>query len=390
MRADRAIRTAIYAVFAAVAVYIALFLLEAKFNPLQTILAAEHTADSTHEVSGWILREETVLSGYGTEVSVQAEEGEKIGAGQNFAVRYAGAETLQQVTQLNALRLRQAQLQQALTGTGNAAEQAENAAGQLAAAVARRDLSALDALSLSVSICIFDGGADESALQETLAELEAEILQLEEAVTGDSQWIAAAQAGIFSAVTDGYEYLAPADLEGLDPAALREMMGGGKVSHADALGKVVAGNRWYYAVILEEHVAMSLVGREECAAEFPRYFDGEVELTLERVGQAVDGESVVVFSSAQSLAQMLTARQAEGRLILRSCTGIRIPVDAVHTDEDGQSFVYGLEGLQAKRVDVTLLEEYSGFWYAQKGEDLRQGMEIITQAKDLYDGKVVQ
>ena len=62
----------------------------------------------------------------------------------------------------------------------------------------------------------------------------------------------------------------------------------------------------------------------------------------------------------------------------------------MHTDEDGQSFVYVLEGLQAKRVDVTLLEEYSGFWYAQKGEDLRQGMEIITQAKDLYDGKVVQ
>ena len=87
---------------------------------------------------------------------------------------------------------------------------------------------------------------------------------------------------------------------------------------------------------------------------------------------------------------MLGARQADGSLILRSCTGIRVPRDAVHTDEFGQTFVYILEGLQAKRVDVTLLEEYSGFWYIRTGEELRAGMEIITEAKDLSDGKVVQ
>lgn len=390
MRSDRAIRTAIYAVFAAVAVYITFFLLEAKFNPLQTILAAEHTVDSTYEVSGWVLREETVLSGYGADVSVQVEEGEKIAAGQGFAVRYDGAETLQQVTRLSALRLQRDQLQQALTGGGNTARQAQEAVSRLAAAVARQDLSSLDALSLAASVCVFEDGTGTAEPEAALQELEAEILQLEEAVAGASQWISAMQAGLFSSATDGYEHLAPGALEGLDPAGLRELMGGGKVTHSDTLGKVVSGNRWYYAVILEEYVAMSLVGQEAYAAEFPQYFDGEVELTLEHVGKAADGECVVVFSSAQALSRMLSARQAQGRLILRSCTGIRIPVEAVHTDEDGQRFVYILEGLQAKRVDVTLLEEYGGCWYAEPGGELRRGMEIITRARELYDGKVVQ
>ena len=391
MRTDRAIRIAIYAVFAAVAVYIGISLYDASTNPMKTVLAAEHTVDSTYEVSGWILREETVLSGFGTDVVVQAEEGARIGAGQGFAVRYTGSDTVTLAGELDALCLRRDQLSEVLSGSQGGIHQGENAARQMAFAAARGDLSSLDELSLAVSTYVFENNsADPAVLQDTLASLEEQIRQLEARVAEESVWVYMPHAGLYSASTDGYEHLGPESLEGLDPEGLRSLMSGGKVSHTDVLGKVVGGNRWYYAVILEEHVAMSLVGQEAYAAEFPGLFAGEVELTLERVGQAVDGESVVVFSSAEELDCVLSAREAEGNLILRSCTGIRVPTEAVRSNRAGDDYVYILEGLQAKRVYVSLLEEYGGFWYVRTGEDLREGMEIITEAEDLSDGKVVQ
>ena len=391
MRADRAIRIAIYAVFVAVAVYIGISLYDSAADPLKTVLAAEHTADSTYEVSGWILREETVLSGFGTDVTVQTAEGARIGSGQAFAVRYTGTDTQNLAAELDGLYLRRDQLREVLSGGDNGGDRGANAARQLASAVSRGDLSALDELSLAVSTYVFQtGAADLAELEANLSVLEEDIRLLEAQLEENTVHVYSPHAGLFTAVTDGYEHLGPDSLDGLDPEGLRSLMSGGKISHTDVLGKVVGGNRWYYAVILQEHVAMSLVGQDEYAAEFPGLFSGEVDLSLERVGQAVNGESVVVFSSAEKLGAVLGARQADGSLILRSCTGIRVPRDAVHTDEFGQTFVYILEGLQAKRVDVTLLEEYSGFWYIRTGEELRAGMEIITEAKDLSDGKVVQ
>ncbi len=391
MRTDRAIRVAMLAVLAAVVLYIGYSLFESRTDPLQTVLAVEHTVDSTYEVEGWILREETVLSGYGEDVSVQAAEGEKLGAGQHFALRYTAPETLALVSELEGLQQEQAQIQQVLAGTGGETDSAANAARQLAAAVARRQFASLDALELAASAYVLGTGGDPAVLEASLTEIDARIRELEALVAEQIIWLDTPSAGIYSSMTDGYEHLTPGNIRGLTPDGLRQYMSGGRVTRTDAIGKLVDGGRWYFAAVLEAQVAQSLVGREEIAAEFPRYFEGEVRLTPQWVGDAVDGKCVVLFSSVEKLTAMLSARQAQGSLILRSCSGIRLPKEAVWQDDSGsQRFVYILEGLQARRVNVTVLEEYGKFYYIQTGEELRRGMEVISQARGLYDGKVVQ
>ena len=393
MFSEKAMRVAVYAIFLAVVLYIGYFLYDAQVHPLRTVLTVEHSVDTTRTVEGWVVREESVLSGFGSDVTVTAGEGEKLSAGEAFAMRFLGEEGMERVSRRSALQLRADQIREVLSSSGGStAGRPQRAAAELARAVARRDLSALDELTLAVSTYVFSGSSsDEETLRATLTELETEIALLDEQAAADTVSLYTDGAGLYSAATDGYEFLTPGDLEGLSPEELRALVTGGKVLYSDAVGKLVSGVRWYYAAIVSEEEATAITGREEYRAYFPMLFDGAVTLRVESVGPSQNGESVVVFSCDGQLARMLSCRQAEAQLVLESYVGLRVPVEAVHIDsETGQKFVYVLEGLQARRRDVEVLGEHGGAYYVARSPEFREGMEVITAANDLYDGKVVQ
>jgi len=74
-------------------------------------------------------------------------------------------------------------------------------------------------------------------------------------------------------------------------------------------------------------------------------------------------------------------------------SGLRIPREAIHLDDDGTIFIYLLTGARAERVNVEILLE-SGENYLvrdglETGSPLRSGSTIIVRANDLFDGKVV-
>ncbi len=393
MFSERATRVAVYAIFLAVILYIAYFIYDAQVHPLRTVLTVEHSVDTTQTVEGWVIREESVLSGFGPDVTITAREGEKLSAGEAFGMRFLGEEGMENVSRRNALQLRADQIREVLSSSGGStAERPLRAATELARAVARRDLSTLDELTLAVSTYVFSGSSsDEETLRATLAELEAEIAQIDAQAAADTVSLYTDGAGLYSSVTDGYEFLAPGDLEGLSPEELRDFVTGGKILYSDAVGKLVSGVRWYYAAIVSEQDATAITGREEYRAYFPVFFDGAVTLRVESVGPSQNGESVVVFSCDGQIDRMLSCRQAEAQLVLESYVGLRVPVEAVHIDsETGQKYVYVLEGLQARRRDVEILGEHGGAYYVARSSEFREGMEVITAANDLYDGKVVQ
>ncbi len=393
MFSEKAMRVAIYAIFLAVVLYIGYFLYDAQVHPLRTVLTVEHAVDTTMTVEGWVVREESVLAGFGSDVTITAGEGEKLSAGEAFALRFLGEEGMERISQRNTLQLRADQIREVLSSSGGStAGRPLRAATELARAVARRDLSALDELTLAVSTYVFSGSSsDEETLRATLAELESEIAQLDAQAEADTISLCTDRAGLYSSVTDGYEFVAPGDLEGLSPEELRALVTGGKVLYSDAVGKLVGGVRWYYAAIVSEAEAKAIAGREEYKAYFPLLFDGAVTMRVESVGPSMNGESVVIFSCDGQMARVLSCRQAEAELVMESYVGLRVPVEAVHIDSDtGQKYVYVLEGLQARRRDVEVLGEHGGAYYVARSSGIREGMEVITVANDLYDGKVVQ
>ena len=106
----------------------------------------------------------------------------------------------------------------------------------------------------------------------------------------------------------------------------------------------------------------------------------------------MNGQQVVVFSCADALTSTLSIRQATAEIITAQYSGLRVPTEAIYTDEDGTKYVYTMTGLQAERKDIELV--YTGDAYcivkaAGGASALRDGNQVIITQDELYDGKVM-
>jgi multidrug efflux pump subunit AcrA (membrane-fusion protein) len=74
-------------------------------------------------------------------------------------------------------------------------------------------------------------------------------------------------------------------------------------------------------------------------------------------------------------------------------TGIRVPKEALHLDDDLNTFIYLQTSGFAERVDVEVLRETGDSVLVRdgvaSGTPLRVDSIIIVRANDLYHGKVV-
>ena len=135
---------------------------------------------------------------------------------------------------------------------------------------------------------------------------------------------------------------------------------------------------------LMEQAAAVAVTAAVCAAVVRR---GAPEIALV-LGLAAG--TWVLLSVLGSLEAVASLRELTATIVFESLQGIRVPKEAVHLDEDGDSFVYILEGLQAAMVYVDVIAEDGDYYMVEEtGDGLRVGDQIITRANDLYDGAVV-
>ena len=85
-------------------------------------------------------------------------------------------------------------------------------------------------------------------------------------------------------------------------------------------------------------------------------------------------------------------RTVSATVEFETVTGMLVPKEAMHVDENGKKYVYVLSGLQAQQVDITITGEVDDCYIteSESGGLLNEGAEIIVKANGLYDGKVVR
>ncbi len=402
-RSDFFIKLISIIILAAMVLYVGLRALDSLRQPIQTVEVSRATVETGSSVSGWAVREENVVYGGGSTVSVQVDDGQRVSAGGLLAMEYSGTSAMERATRLRELKLRLQRLESIREGTTNNQAGAWTSLIALSRAVNSRDLTELDSIELDVETYIHTGGGTAAAESE-IASIRSEISQLEYQGGSDTRTITAGEAGIFSSVVDGFESVSSADLEGLSPSGLRSLFAQPEEVSPAALGKLVTDITWYYATVMREADAQrlrSVVGDEDTGAissekeitvAFTRTYKATLSMKVESIGQAEDGKCVVVFSCRRGLEDAVGERALTAEVVFESRTGLRIPYEALH-DEDGETVVYIVTGLQAERVPVEVLGEYDGYVLvrdgAETGGHLRQGSELIVRGKDLYDGKVV-
>ena len=399
-------------IFIAVIAYLLLQAVSSVLHPMNTMLTYTYVAEETSSVDGYVFRQEEVISGNtGGILNLTRSEGERVSAGGTVAVVYQDQAALDQANQISTLQLQLEQLQYALDAevSGDLALKLDSSIVEkiiaLRKAVTQGKLSNTEDELLEVKSLVLKRdhtyeGTEE--IQTLMEQTRQELNSLRAASASSTNVIRSSKSGIFSGVLDGYEsVLVPDALETLTPSSFSVLIGQQGQADATAAGKLVLGDTWWFAATLSDEEAALLEVGDSVPIRFSKDLESDVSMTIQRISDSENGKRVVVFSCRSYLAQITLLRHQTADIIRASYTGLRVPASAIHADENGQVGVYCIIGLRAVFKPVSVVYQGDGYYLLKAGtnEDgtaltgqraLRAGDEVITDAKDLYDGKVVR
>ena len=409
----------IIALAVVLAVYLGFYALRAFQDPYGTTLVYLYTVNDSVEADGLIVRREQVLPAQSGIVEITRAEGERVGVGQEVALVYQNSQAQSNQEQLDALELEIDLLEYAISQSGGVDSAARldedilQALVDLRAACALGDYADLEEQVLEIKSDVLKRGytygdgltsADLSAQLQDLRNQRSALQQQSAFTTGR---VTAPQSGTFSNLVDGYEsLLTPESVFQLTPSSLAELIDNPPAADS-ALGKLITSSRWYFAASLPGEAADRLSQGGVATLRFTGEFSRDVAVTVEQIGPAEGGQTLVVFSSDRYLSQITLLRHQTAELIFESWSGLRIPTAALRllqeeqTDEETgqvtQTTRLGVYALVAGRVtfkEVEVLTEGEDYYVVRPvgtGRDaLRAGEELITRGLDLPDGQLLE
>ena len=390
-RSDSLIRLVAVLVFVAVMAYLGVSFLSGVRDPLRTVKAVGMETHDGVDTAGFIVRDEEVLAASGADLAVTATEGARLSKGETVAVRYSGAAAMERAQRISEIQLRIRQLTAVMNGKTDD-ELSGSAIRDLSRLVLSEDLGKLYSVERDVDAYIISGSALSSGGEAAeIARLEAELHTLAQSAESDTQRLTAPFAGTFSFSVDGFEDLGPEDLQDLTPSGFRALFSEARDPEADAVGRLARGIRWYYVTVLDEKSALRLTPGKQVNLSFSRTYAAQVSMRVESVSQPEEGECCVVLSSDRYLQDTAALREATAEIVFGTLSGVSVPREALHLNDEGQTVVYILEGVRAREVPVTVLTETADLYMVKETRGgLRVNDQVIVRAASLYDGAVVE
>ena len=214
----------------------------------------------------------------------------------------------------------------------------------------------------------------------------------------ESREIRVETAGLFCATVDSFESIGPEALEDMSLNELQTLLAQEETSPSDAIGKIIHDINWYYVFAVGDEQAIyfedCLRAGEKVTLMFGKYYAGTLDMEIERIGDSEDGKKIIVLSCSKAMTDTMDMRKQQADVVIEHYEGIRVPKDAVHVDDDGQTYVYTVTGVPAERKDISILYQVEDLYIVENDlEDpsaLRVGDEIVVSAKNLYDGKIIK
>lgn len=210
------------------------------------------------------------------------------------------------------------------------------------------------------------------------------------------RYIKTDKSGVFSSYTDGYENLIDyskveeTTIDGFK-SALKAVDKAQNVSNN--IGKLVTSYTWYVQTLvsadtvknLENGDYVNIVLKDDTSKSFKAEIVNGAEIVL---GQK---ETLLVLKLNEMDADIAKLRKAEIEIRRNTYEGIKVPSEALHV-LDGKKGVYVLIASQVKFREVNVIYSDDDYVLAEYDESNEKSIhlydKIITQGKDLKDGKV--
>ena len=267
---ERYTKIILWIFLAAVAAYFGYYIVTAGSQPLTTVAAIEYEAGTGSYTTGFVVRDESVVSSGYSITNLIVSEGERVAKGQTVATGYLTEDAQARQEQIQELELQLQQLEYAVSYSADASDQARLDAEiqsrllDLTKYLARGDMnSALD-LSTGLKGLVLrrsTSAEGDTAMQLSISALKERLAQLQTGDRDETMEVQAQHSGYFSGTVDGYESV-------LTPEAITSM----SVKQAEnpavgavpagAIGKVISGDEWFYmAVVPSAYVEKAKLGQ---------------------------------------------------------------------------------------------------------------------------------
>ena len=193
-------------------------------------------------------------------------------------------------------------------------------------------------------------------------------------------------SALYYSSCDTLEDLGPELLDTLDVAGLRSLLS--RKSSPREIGRLVLDHAWYYAALVSADEPVPDSGR--CRVLFEG-FEVPAEASILSLSPPEDGQRVLVLRLTLGGDDYMSLRKCSARLIFSEYSGLYLPEEAVHQDEDGNQFVYTITAGVVERRTVDILYSEGDVCiaaFSAGAEGLREGNLVIVSGQENYEGKV--
>ena len=160
------------------------------------------------------------------------------------------------------------------------------------------------------------------------------------------------------------------------------------------VGKVVTGFDWYMAVVVRNEEANLLSEGKNVYIQLDATGSELIEVKVERIGQKLGDEVVVILSSSDKSQTLLSLRKQAVNIVLTSYQGLKVPKGALRVDSEGQQGVYVVVGLYIEFKPVDILYESEDYYVVATDpsdiNSLLENDEMVVTGKDISNKKVIK
>ncbi len=393
----------------AIAVYIIIECVNALSVRTETQTAEVSTVYNTITATALAVRDEDVLQTSESAVVVpMVSSGEKVEKNGKVAMVFASSEAAAQYSEYTEIEEKleyYAGMEARSVGTANSAEsmnrEINNALGNYITATSSGNYDyetvaeAAAALNDAITARQILVGEDVD-FSGTVKGLTDELNAIDLKSCEPTGYITTEESGIFSTHTDALEGAFDYEtVTGWDVETLNEnIKTASEAVPTGDYGKIINDFRWYICVpVKTEDIKEVEIGDtlEVVLKDFSRTLSCTVEAGA---GDTVLGkeETVLVLSCKNMDASLSSLRVFDIEIRLGEYTGIMVPTEAVHVNEEGQRGVYVLLSSVETWRDVEVKFTGDGYSVLSYSNETENGIklydEIIISGKDLEEGKV--
>ncbi len=373
-------------------------------NPYTTELALEREFQNSVKTTAFVVRDEEYITAenmVGTVVPI-AEDGKRVGSGEDVAVVFKNSKSASAYVRINELKKEIEYYEQLKNrvGVGTNSPSSYNDLIDDACidfiSASREEIgsefedSLIDLRDAVTARQLAVG--EEIVVDAKLSKLQAELVSLQTLAEGYST-VQAHSSGYYIGAVDGYENaIAYEDAKNVSCAQISSLLSAEKKETSqNVMGKLVDSFDWYFLCNVPFNDSGEIEVGKTISVNVPNTAVGTIKCTVVHKGDK-DGEQVAVVLKCNVMNRdVANLRIAEIEIITEDFTGFRINNDAIR-EENGEKGVYVMRGnlIQFKKIKIIYsTEDYSIIEKVDDSSYVRQYDTIITQGVDLYDGKVV-